>query len=66
MGLVPALRETPDLWGGKLKHLETPTRNRILDFVLSQSHHPAAKGSPTVSNIFVAQRHVIILVRKAM
>ncbi len=32
---VLALKETPDLWGGKLKHSETPMRKRILDVALS-------------------------------
>lgn len=41
---VLALGETPDLWGGKLKHFETPTRNRVLYTALSQSAYSAAKN----------------------
>lgn len=50
-----ALTETPDLWGGKLKHLETPTRNRILDTALSQSAHSAARNGPIASSTFHCQ-----------
>lgn len=62
--MVQALRKTSDLWGGKLKHFETPTRNRILHIALSHSAYSAAKDGPIVSNNFVAKGHDILYLMK--